>query len=121
MAEGLTYKRQAAWLAAGALCVLMALGGCTEKAKRVTFDGKYYPTREKGAGKAERDQFTVTVRRASQGLDGAREAGRHGGSKYCIKNFGTSEIEWARGPDDPAETLIINNSNLVFSGRCITW
>jgi len=100
---------------------VLVLGACSEKSKRVYFDGKLYPTKEKGGGKDDRAFFTVTVRRADQGLDGAREAGRHGGSKYCIKNFGTSEVEWANGPDAPAETLQVANGNLVLSGRCITW
>lgn len=103
------------------LVALMLLGGCVERAKRVMFDGKYYPTREKAADKQDRRAFTVTVRKAAQGIDGAREAGRHGGSKYCIKNFGTSEIEWARGPDDAAETLQLANGTLLLTGRCITW
>lgn len=103
------------------LIAIMALGGCTERAKRVYFDGKLYPTREKRVSKENRDQFVVTVRRASQGIDGAREAGRHGGSKYCIKNYGTSEIEWANGPDAPAENLQISNGNLILTGRCVTW
>ena len=103
------------------LITLVMLAGCTERAKRVYFDGKHFPTREKAVSKDARDQFVVTVRRADQGLDPAREAGRHGGSKYCIKNFGTSEIEWSSGPDDPAETLQISNGALVLTGRCITW
>lgn len=103
------------------LLSLSLLGGCVERAKRVYFDGKHYPTREKAVNKEDRKAFVVTVRKAAQGIDGAREAGRHGGSKYCIKHFGTSEIEWASGPDDPAESLVLNNGNLQLSGRCITW
>ena len=104
------------------ICVAaLLLGACTERSKRIYFDGKLYPTREKKVSKDSLNEFVVTVRRAGQGLDGAREAGRHGGSKYCIKNFGTSEIEWASGPDDPAETLQISNGNLILRGRCITW
>ncbi|MDF1671741.1 MAG: hypothetical protein P1U83_19260 [Roseovarius sp.] len=103
------------------LVALMILGGCTERAKRIYFDGKLYPTREKAVSKDDRAVFVVTVRKAAQGIDGAREAGRHGGSKYCLKNFGTSQIEWVRGPDDAAETLQINNGALVLSGKCITW
>lgn len=103
------------------LIAILALGACTERSKRIYFDGNYYPTREKKADKNDLKAFTVSVRRASQGIDGAREAGRHGGSKYCIKNFGTSEIDWERGPDDPAETLQLTNGNLLLSGRCVTW
>ena len=104
-----------------ALMTVTMLGGCVERSKRVLFDGKHYPTRERAVSKEDRNSFTVSVRRASQGIDGAREAGRHGGSKYCIKNFGTSEIDWAVGPDDAAASLVQSNGNLVLSGRCITW
>ena len=103
------------------LMTLTILGGCTERAKRVYFDGKHYPTRGKAVSKDDRKGFTVSVRKAAQGIEGAREAGRHGGSRYCIENFGTSEIEWAVGPDDPAENLTISNGNLQLSGRCVTW
>lgn len=103
------------------LITVVMVAGCTERAKRVYFDGKLYPTREKAVSKDDRAAFTVSVRKVAQGIDGAREAGRHGGSKYCIKNFGTSRIEWVNGPDDPQETMQINNGNLTLSGRCITW
>ncbi len=102
-----------------ALCVILA--GCTNRENRLTFDGNYYPTREKGVSRDDRQAFEVTVRRADRGVDGAREAGRHGGSKYCIENFGTSEIDWTSGPDDAVETLRFNNGNLILSGRCVTW
>lgn len=103
------------------LVAILALGACSERTKRVYFDGNYYPTKEKGGGKQDRDLFTVNVRRADQGIDGAREAGRHGGAKYCIKNFGTSEIEWINGPDSPTEALLSSNGSLVMTGRCVTW
>ncbi|WP_371223567.1 hypothetical protein [Roseovarius sp. 2305UL8-3] len=103
------------------LVTVLALGACSEKSKRVYFGGNYYPTKEKGGGKDDRALFATTVRRADQGVDGAREAGRHGGAKYCIKNFGTSEIEWINGPDAPLQSLQSSNGNLVLTGRCVTW
>ena len=121
MVEATTHSRRAVWITAATLAAVMALGGCAAKEKRVNFNGNHYPTREKGVDKQDRNQFAVTVRRTAQGLDGAREAGRHGGSKYCLKHFGTSEIEWARGPDDPPENLQLSNGNLILSGRCVSW
>jgi hypothetical protein len=103
------------------LCSLLVATGCTERSKRVLFDGKYYPTRERGIDKSDRHAFQVTVRRVAQGVEQAREAGRHGGSKYCIKNFGTSEIEWERGPDDDVALLLLDNGTMVLTGRCVTW
>lgn len=104
-----------------ALIAALALSGCVERSKRVLFDGQYYPTREKGVDRQDRKAFQITVRRVEQGIDGAREAGRHGASKYCIKNFGTSQVEWERGPDDAAETLQVSNGTLLLTGRCFTW
>ena len=109
------------WLTAGMMIALLALSACTQRSARLLFDGNYYPTREKAADRSDRKAFTVTVRRADQGLDGAREAGRHAGSKYCIENFGTSEIEWQSGPDDAPESLVVSNGNLLLAGRCFTW
>jgi len=101
--------------------ILIGLSACSPRAERLLFDGSYYPVKERGISKEDRNAFEVSVRRADQGLDGARAAGLHGGVKYCIKNFGTSEIDWARGPLDEEETLQISNGNLVFQGRCVTW
>ena len=39
------------------------------------------------------------VNGVSASLDGAREAGRHEGTKFCIDAFGTSKINWKVGPD----------------------
>lgn len=106
------------------LALLMAsvvlLAACAERDKRVFFDGKYYPTKVKKV-KGDRETFVVNVRKTSQGIDGAREAGRHGGIEYCIKNFGYSEIDWIVGPDDVAAGVARSKGNLVLKGRCRVW
>lgn len=98
----------------------LVLAGCSNNSDRVFFNGNYYPA------KAKRDKdtdkgFVVTVQRISKGLDGAREAGRYEGTRYCIKTFGTSEIDWVRGPDAEDGTLQVSGSRLVLSGKCVTW
>ncbi len=106
------------------LVVLMAstllLSACTEKDKRVYFSGNYYPTKAKKA-KGDREAFTVTVRRASQGIEGAREAGRHGAIRYCVETFGYSGIDWSVGPDDNAAITAGSKGSLVMKGRCRIW
>ncbi len=106
------------------LALLMAsvllLAGCSDKDKRVYFDGKYYPTKAKKV-KGDRESFVVNVRKTSQGLAGAREAGRHGGTKYCVETFGYSEIDWIVGPDDGAASQTSAKGNLVLRGRCKVW
>ncbi len=102
------------------LIAVLMLGACSEKKKRVYFDGNYYPAKAKKE-KGDREAFSVSVRKSSQGLDGAREAGRHAGVKYCIKNFGYSGIDWEIGPDAKDEALLLANGNLVLKGRCHVW
>jgi len=102
------------------LAAAMLLGACSDKSKRVYFDGKYYPAKAKKV-KGDRETFVVSVRNAAQGLDGAREAGRHAGVRYCVENFGWSGIDWIQGPDAEAETLMVTNGNLVLKGKCQVW
>ncbi len=85
------------------------------------FDGKYYPIKARASDKADRKTFTVSVRRADQGLAGAREAGRYGGKQYCLKNYGTSEIRWIVGPDTPQSALGYSGGRLALSGTCVLW
>lgn len=98
-----------------ALVGLAACGG----GDRVLFDGKYYPAKAKKDGALER--FVVTVRRADQGLEGAREAGRYEGTDYCIKKFGTSTIAWAPGPDADRAAILTDGGNVVLRGTCNKW
>ena len=104
-----------------AIAAGLGLSACTKKSERVLFDGNYYPTKAKPAGKDDRKSFVVTVRRADQGLDGAREAGRHGGTGYCIREFGTSDIVWTRGPDAEDGTLEVAGGSLILRGDCVLW
>jgi hypothetical protein len=102
------------------LAAMLVLGGCTKKEDKVFFDGNFYPTKAKH-GKGDRKVFVVTVRKASKSLNGAREAGRHGGTLYCLKNFGTSDIIWTIGPDAQEELLRSKSGNLVLKGECHLW
>lgn len=104
-----------------ALLGVLLVAACTERTEKLRFDGNYYPTRSKAADKADRQSFVTSVRRASQGLDGARESGRVGGVRYCIENYGTSDIVWTQGPDAEEAKLVLSNGNLVLRGRCVTW
>lgn len=95
----------------------MALAACEQRSERVTFDGVYFPAKSKKASDDRKD-FVVTVRRADKNLDLAPKAGRHEGTQYCLKNFGTSNIDWTRGPDD---TVTVANGRMTFEGRCVIW
>lgn len=117
----ISYSRRARRvLAIGAVCCVTVLAACAKKEDRVYFNGIYYPSRET-ADKNDRKLFKVSVRRVEKGLDGAREAGRYGGTRYCLKNFGTSEIDWIHGPDAEDGTLALEGGRLVLTGRCVLW
>lgn len=122
MPDSLTYRRAAARALATALLVAgVAVSACTNRDERVYFEGNYYPTKARAADRSDRQAFTLSVRRAGQGLEGARAAGRHGGKKYCLTNYGTSEIDWTVGPEAPARALGAESGRLSMSGRCMLW
>ena len=113
-------RRATARILALPLLAAMLLGACQDKESKVYFDGKHYPAKGK-AVKGDRESFVVTVRKVAQGVDGAREAGRHAGVRYCIENFGLSDIIWEKGPDAEDGTLVTEGGNLVLTGKCVVW
>ncbi|WP_338548466.1 hypothetical protein [Roseovarius phycicola] len=102
------------------LILSFILSACARKNERILFDGNFYKSRAKHTSD-DRQSFRVKVSRANQGLNGARAAGEHEGNRYCIENFGTSEIEWVNGPDADETALNFDGNTLVLSGRCILW
>ena len=91
------------------------VAGCTAQKDRILFDGKYFSAKVSKVNK-QRDVFQVTVKDPAKSIDGAREAGRHAAVSYCVKNYGSSDIEWSIGPD--TEQLTIVDNKLVFQGKC---
>ncbi len=100
------------------LCVTASLlAGCTSRDDRIAFDGKFFRTKlSKVDGR--RDVFTLTVRNASQSINGAREAARYEATVYCVNTYGSSDITWVVGPDTPAENLRLVGDSLTFQGSC---
>jgi len=90
--------------------------------KGLFFDGHQFRASAEQVGE-EREEFLTTVRRASQSAVGAREAGRHASVRYCINQFGRSDIEWAegQGPDDENIEDRISDDLITFRGRCEGW
>ena len=95
----------------------VALAGCSNKDDLLAFDGQYYKSKVSKVD-GQYDVFTVAVRPVSASLTGAREAGRYEATVYCVNTFGNSDIIWASGPDDPDETLTIENDTLLLAGTC---
>lgn len=105
-------------LVAGCSGVRDRIGNIGGKDDRVAFDGKSFRANVKKADRKDRANFTVTVRDARQSLNGAREAGRYEAVKYCIAEFGTSDITWSQGPDVPDAVLVFDKDTLIFVGTC---
>ena len=82
---------------------------------KVSFDG-YYFSSKLSRNKLDDRSFDLTVRRANRSLSGAREAGRYEATRFCIKNFGTSDIKWVLGPDD--QSIGLTGKVLKLSGQC---
>ncbi|WP_425080960.1 hypothetical protein [Ruegeria arenilitoris] len=101
------------------LSLVSACGGITSSSDRVLFDGKYFRAKAKPVDKKKMPtEFTVVVNGVSASLDGAREAGRYEGTKFCIKNFGSSSIAWKVGPDTEPQNLRVSDDKLTFAGAC---
>lgn len=96
------------------------LAGCSESRKdRPVFDGVPFRTDASAVDKkVSRAFFEALVYDARSSLDGAREAGRYAGTKYCIANYGSSKIDWAIDIDDPATPLPLAEDILVLQGTC---
>lgn len=104
-----------------ALVALAVLAGCTEREERVLFNGNYYPGKAR-AEKQDRRNFTALVRRAGRGIEGAQQAVLYEATRYCLDNFGTSEIAWKGAPEGTEGPVYARSGDTVtVTGRCIIW
>ena len=102
-----------------AALALLSLTAC-DRLNRVNhhpFNGTYFRTSVKSE-RANRQNFTLTVRRAADNLEGAREAGRYAATKHCVKYRGTSDIIWSQGPDMDVQAFLTQGGELVLAGQC---
>lgn len=108
------------------VCVVVSLAlvsGCgTFKDHRnkteFAFDGIEFKSKVEAIEKEKREHFSVEVRRATQSINGAKEAGRYAATRYCIEQYGTSRIEWISGPDQENQTLKMDDDDLIMEGIC---
>lgn len=107
--------------AAVAALGLLALGGCNaDKDKQMRFDGVHFKTKVQPVDrKVSITEFTAEVKKASQSLEGARAAGEHAGTRYCVVNYGSSRIDWQIGPETDPTTLVLDKDTLTFRGTCL--
>ena len=104
----------------GLACSFLVTVGCSNpfelEENKIAFDGYNFPSKLT-PNKSDDRLFDLTVRRANRSLSGAREAGRYAATKFCIKNFGTSDIKWVLDPDD--ESIGLTGKVLKLSGQCV--
>ena len=103
-----------------ALAILGAatLAGCGSSGdEQMLFDGQSFRMKANDIDN-DVERFTVEVRPVSASIEGAREAGRYEGIRYCIENFGSSDIDWVLGPDDEVTRLQITDDRLILQGAC---
>lgn len=82
------------------------------------FDGIEFKTKATKVDKDDRSHFKVEVRKATQSLNGAKEAGRYAATRYCIEQYGSSKVEWISGPEQENGTLTVIEGDLWLEGIC---
>lgn len=87
---------------------------------KTTFDGVQFRARIQKSGD-DRQSFVITVPKVSRSLDGAREAGRYEATRYCIKNYGTSDVVWVNSPDADEGQIVVSDDTMTFRGSCAGW
>ena len=104
-------------LIGAALSCLVMVSACGISDNRPAFDGHQYRAKLSKVNK-QRDDFRVTVSDVSKSLIGAREAGRFEATKYCVAEFGSSNVVWVNGPDAEDGGLVIKDGKLELRGAC---
>lgn len=98
--------------------LLLCLAAC-QRREPVLFEGIKFKTRV-DTQRADRRDFTASVRGASRNIEAARQAGRFAGTVYCLDKFGGSEIEWSAAAEAAADQLTpAADDTLTFQGRCL--
>ncbi|MEP4197361.1 MAG: hypothetical protein ABJL99_17200 [Aliishimia sp.] len=100
------------------LVLCYALVACSAVSKdKQTFDGQFFRTKASKVD-SDRRQIQVSVSPVSASIEGAQEAGRHEATIYCIKNYGSSAIDWRVGPDDATDSYTFDGDTLTLRGAC---
>ncbi len=86
---------------------------------RIAFDGVIFKSKTRAVDKkVSRADFTSTIYKVSQSVDGARDAARYQGTIYCVTNYGSSRIAWTIGPDTEISRLAVVDDTITFRGKC---
>ena len=119
LAKGITRPQSQYFIMGLAASSFFMMTGCSNpfelEENKVSFDG-YYFSSKLSRSKLDGRSFDLTIRRANRSLSGAREAGRYEAIRFCIKNYGTSDIKWVLGPDD--HSIGLTGKVLKLNGQC---
>ena len=119
LANGIIRPQSQYFIMGLATSSFLMITGCSNpfelEENKVSFDG-YSFSSKLSRNKLDDRSFDLTVRRANRSLSGAREAGRYEATRFCIKNYGTSDIKWVLGPDD--QSIGLTGKVLKLSGQC---
>lgn len=94
------------------------LAACSSNDDTILFDGQAFRGKATHIDRDNRREFAATVSPVSASIEGAREAGRFEGVKYCVVEYGTSDITWITGPDAEPQTWAVDRDSVTFTGRC---
>ncbi len=103
------------------LTLITTIAACAQQreSRRVAFDGIAFRSKTAAVDKkVTRAEFAVEVRDAAQSINAARRAGHYEGIKYCIAEYGTSDITWVSDPLDPEAQLTMSGPDLLLQGTC---
>ena len=68
---------------------------------------------------ADRRDFLVSVSAGGVSVDDVRESARFPATRYCLKTFGGSDIDWLTNPDTGDWSFARDGQNMIFSGHCL--
>lgn len=100
------------------LAACVGVMGCSRDQNVYAFDDVIFKANAKKEGDT-RANFTATATPASSSITGALQSAEYQGIKYCVNNYGTSEIDWSFGPDQDLETYAPENDVVVLTGTCV--
>lgn len=69
--------------------------------------------------KDDRTAFVTRGGPASMSLEGSRQVAVYRAVQHCLEYLGSSDIAWTSGPDVADENLLIQDGEIVLTGRCI--
>lgn len=104
------------FISLAALGAAAVLAGCDLGQDATLFDGHRFRT--KLSKQDARHVFVVTASPVSASRVGAAEAARYAATRYCVSNFGSSEIVWTVGPDQDLDALPVSDDRLTLQGAC---